>query len=225
MHGDIVATAADTTTATSVSSYFESTEYGAPRTPAATPDTYGWLGAKQRSTNDLAGLTIMGVRLYNPATGRFLSIDPVPGGNDSAYVYVTNPIDQNDLNGQWGHWRRWWRWTVQHRSSIASWAATGACFVTGPVGCAIAQTAAWAVRSQQRGWRRFRTNAADGVFSAASFGNGQAVRNVGRYYGWRTITRSWRTIGRPWHQWGYRAAVAMPAVVHSYGTRRSRSDW
>jgi len=56
-------------------------------------------------------LTLMGVRLYNPVTGRFLSVDPVPGGTDNPYVYVLNPTDQFDLNGQWGHWRRWSRWT------------------------------------------------------------------------------------------------------------------
>jgi hypothetical protein len=73
MHGDLVDTAADDPAATGPNGYTESTEYGAPRNPTTAPDTYGWLGAKQRSTNDLAGLTLMGVRLYNPASGRFLA--------------------------------------------------------------------------------------------------------------------------------------------------------
>jgi RHS repeat-associated protein len=101
LHGDIVATCADDPAATGPLGYSESTEYGAPRDPAAAPDSYGWLGTKQRSTNDLAGLTLMGVRLYNPATGRFLSVDPIPGGNDNPYVYPTNPTDQFDLDGRW----------------------------------------------------------------------------------------------------------------------------
>ncbi|MDQ2837803.1 MAG: hypothetical protein M3Y89_10365 [Actinomycetota bacterium] len=100
LHGDIVATSPDTTTATGPVGYSESTEYGAPRTASSAPDSYGWLGTKQRSTNDLAGLTLMGVRLYNPATGRFLSVDPVPGGNDNPYVYVNNPLNDTDLTGQ-----------------------------------------------------------------------------------------------------------------------------
>jgi RHS repeat-associated protein len=99
LHGDLVATCTDNTSATGTSSYSESTEFGAPRTAASAPDTYGWLGEKRRSTNDLAGLTLMGVRLYNPTTGRFLSVDPVPGGTDNPYVYVLNPTDSFDLKG------------------------------------------------------------------------------------------------------------------------------
>jgi hypothetical protein len=81
MHGDLLDTAADDPAATGPLGYTESTEYGAPRNPATAPDTYGWLGATQRSTNDLAGLTLMGLRLYNPSVGRFLSIDSVPGAS------------------------------------------------------------------------------------------------------------------------------------------------
>lgn len=104
LHGDIVATAADDLAATNTTARFESTEFGGPRTPASAPDTYGYVGAKRRSTNDLGGLTLMGVRLYNPATGRFLSVDPVPGGNDNPYVYPTDPIDGFDLDGRCGLW-------------------------------------------------------------------------------------------------------------------------
>ncbi len=100
LHGDIVATAANTTTATGVTTYAEQTEYGIPReTNAANPTRYGWLGAKERSS-DALGVMLMGVRLYNPATGRFLSLDPIHGGGANAYAYPTNPVNMFDLDGK-----------------------------------------------------------------------------------------------------------------------------
>jgi hypothetical protein len=43
----------------------------------------------------------MGVRLYNPTTGRFLSVDPVRGGSCSYYDYVcADPVNMNDLDGR-----------------------------------------------------------------------------------------------------------------------------
>ncbi|GAA3375842.1 hypothetical protein GCM10020367_45230 [Streptomyces sannanensis] len=77
-------------------------EYGNPRAGQAAT-RYNWLGAKQRSTETLTGLTLMGVRLYNPNTGRFLSIDPVYGGGDNAYAYPGDPVNQFDLDG-----KSWW---------------------------------------------------------------------------------------------------------------------
>jgi len=100
LHGDIVATA--TTTSTGPASYSETTEYGLPRDPAAVNRRYGWLGAHQRNTGDtLAQITLMGVRLYNPVTGRFLSVDPVAGGSCNDYDYVcADPINALDLDGK-----------------------------------------------------------------------------------------------------------------------------
>ena len=100
LHGDIIATCADITTATAVATYAESTEYGLPRSASAAFTDYGYLGTKQRSQNALGGLTLMGVRLYNPATGRFLSTDTVTGGNSNSYVYPADPINKVDLTGK-----------------------------------------------------------------------------------------------------------------------------
>ncbi|MFI7642276.1 hypothetical protein [Nonomuraea sp. NPDC049400] len=42
-------------------------------------------------------------RLFNPAAGRFLQVDPVEGGGDNAYGYSVDPISQAGLDGHiWG---------------------------------------------------------------------------------------------------------------------------
>lgn len=71
-----------------------------PETPANFGQ-YGWLGTGQRSNDALAGLSLMGVRLYNSSTGRFLTRDPIHGGNDNSYVYPTDPIGSQDLTGEY----------------------------------------------------------------------------------------------------------------------------
>jgi hypothetical protein len=45
----------------------------------------------------------MGVRLYDPGTGRFWSTDPEPGGNATAYDYCSaDPVNCTDLTGRFG---------------------------------------------------------------------------------------------------------------------------
>ncbi|MFC4533278.1 DNRLRE domain-containing protein [Sphaerisporangium dianthi] len=99
-HGDLVATA--DRLGSGVSAYFEQTEYGTPRGDNVTnPARYGWLGGFQRSSDAMGGLILMGVRLYNPATGRFLSVDSIIGGNANPYEYgVGDPVNHNDLDGR-----------------------------------------------------------------------------------------------------------------------------
>ncbi|MGW4426584.1 DNRLRE domain-containing protein [Streptosporangium sp. NPDC004631] len=111
LHGDIAATAANSVGATGITAYFEQGEYGTPSSANITnPNRYGWLGGAQRSAEALGGLVLMGARLYNPTTGRFLQVDPVVGGSANAYDYCHgDPVNCVDLDGraawQEGAWR------------------------------------------------------------------------------------------------------------------------
>jgi RHS repeat-associated protein len=108
LHGDIVATAAPSDTGPAT--YTETTEYGLPRDPGAIQSRYGWLGSHRRNTGDaLAQITLMGVRLYNPTIGRFLSLDPVPGGSCNDYDYTcADPVNATDLDGRKPWYKRNW---------------------------------------------------------------------------------------------------------------------
>ncbi|WUH93137.1 hypothetical protein OG900_25490 [Streptomyces sp. NBC_00433] len=106
LHGDVTAQLPlDTTAAPTALAY---DEFGNPEN-SSPQARYGWLGGKQRSSETVTGATLMGVRLYDPTTGRFLSIDPVPGGSANAYDYCNaDPINCSDLNGQFPWARALW---------------------------------------------------------------------------------------------------------------------
>ncbi|URN18828.1 RHS repeat-associated core domain-containing protein [Streptomyces sudanensis] len=166
-------------------------EYGNPRAGQAAV-RYNWLGAKQRSTETLTGLTLMGVRLYNPATGRFLSMDPVYGGNANAYEYVNgDPVNRYDLVGRWSWGRKTWRrftnsrvgkWAYRHRNRIArgaGLAALGVCVVASAGLCAAASVGAY-VAGEMAKKRRQRWSKRGMAFNAVTLGIGFKVGYVTR---------------------------------------------
>ncbi|MBN1172858.1 MAG: hypothetical protein JXA67_11840 [Micromonosporaceae bacterium] len=98
LHGDVAATIDTGLTGPEL---FDYDEFGAPMPDQAT-QRYGWLGGKQRSGEALGDLVLMGVRLYGPALGRFLQVDPVPGGNCNGYEYAcADPVNKQDVTGKW----------------------------------------------------------------------------------------------------------------------------
>ncbi|WP_435841523.1 RHS repeat-associated core domain-containing protein [Streptomyces gardneri] len=193
-------------------------EYGNPR--AGQPATrYSWLGAKQRSSETLTGLMLMGVRLYNPTTGRFLSADPVYGGGANAYAYPVDPINQYDLDGKswWSSTKNWVKkrssrkylrgwWKRNHATVIGFGVAAGCSLVTagwGTVACAaaggaIANGISYRITTPKKKRRiggYFAASWRGAVYGAAGYGAGR----FGHYWkrrGGYSAGRVWRSYRR-----------------------------
>lgn len=128
---------------------FDSDEYGNVRTGTSAA-RYGWLGQYQRSGETLTGAVLMGVRLYDPATGRFLSVDPVSGGNSNAYEYCSgDPVNCTDLDGRWSRSKtKYYSWG---RITAKAWGPSWGNGIGG-VSLKIVANKRWTYRIGAYGW-------------------------------------------------------------------------
>ncbi len=98
LHGDIIATASLSETATELVSKADTSEFGVPTT--GLPPKYSWLGSIELPTELASGVIAMGARSYVPQVGRLLQPDPIPGGSASAYTYTFgDPVNSSDPSG------------------------------------------------------------------------------------------------------------------------------
>jgi RHS repeat-associated protein len=141
VHGNTVATADQNGTAMGTIATYD--PVGAPVTAnGSNPTSFGFVGKFEKYSDPFASLVLMGARPYDPALGRFLAVDPVPGGSANDYDFVNqDPINGYDLNGQapWDHWSCDWcghavhvvshaakataSWTWDHQDAILTVAA------------------------------------------------------------------------------------------------------
>ncbi len=98
LHGDLIAKASASETATELIAKADISEFGVPTVSA--PAKYAWLGAIELPTELPSGVISMGARSYVPQIGRFLQPDPIPGGSANAYSYTFgDPVNSTDPTG------------------------------------------------------------------------------------------------------------------------------
>jgi RHS repeat-associated protein len=119
LHGDIIATAYKSETATALASKADTSEFGVPTT--SLPPKYSWLGTLELPTELPSGVIAMGARSYVPQLGRFLQPDPIPGGSANAYTYTYgNPVNSVDPSGEYTATAEEWSYNGSARIATAA---------------------------------------------------------------------------------------------------------
>ena len=152
----------------------------------------------------------MGARIYNPALGRFLSVDPIEGGTTTNdYGYVPDVVNQFDLTGECGTWGNPFkkcgkghkgsvgflggkfseagRWVKENRWQIAGWAVAAICIAgTGGFGAGACALAGISLAGAKSAYSFKRNGGARGTFwrdTAVNFGTAALMTLAGSPFG------------------------------------------